>query len=1427
MAQACIPGTTPDWMTTADQLAARVRPAECAIVEQSPPDFGWPSTGGSYQLTLTYPNGSTKSVSTTNNWVNWGEVLPAGSYKWRVTSNGTASSVRQFTVPATATPFLVPAMSSVLSQLSSKPRPRGLPDATTLATMKSQRSSAVNALLNDVKSKIKEPLPGTNGGDSARYSDATLRALAAAAYSQQGAYYNEAIRRLMNLASWDARGSTSYTNDMAGSRVVAWALAVGYDWLYPRLSSSQKSQILAALKARVTDMYSGVMASIEARPRDSNGNQSLATTAVIAALIAPDLPEATTWLNETLPLALNSINPWAGEEGGFSNSEAQGFWDLGGQLLPWYALRWSTGIDVAKKAWVKNWARYMTYFSPIGTPAHLFGDGLEMDITENRARFGKGHTYFAPTPLGRWYASKLSGEDQTGLEYLMAPPADFTTATFPAGTPSTLLLPTIGQIAMHSDLSNPARTSVYFKSSPAPYGAFNHSHADQNGFVVNSGGQRLAIESGYYDGYKTPHWTEWYHQTRAKNAITYDGGKGQVFYEQGGKMGHGAFTRHVGGSDYEIVTGDATPAYAGALTKAERSLVYLRPNLILVYDNLASDIARQWEWNIHSIKAMNVLSGSKVSIENNGQTLCVEVLNGPPRRFEQTDRFTADPSGTHPQQWHGKFYSTELLPATEFVVLLNVGCTTTTASATKTNDVWNVKINDRTIQISDSAITVNGTSSSTPTGDTVAPSVPAGLKAIAASSNQINLSWTASTDNVGVTGYYVYLNDKPLGTVTGTSFSHTGLTAGTTYSYRVSAYDAVPNHSAWTASVSATPAASSGGTTTDTTAPSVPTGLKATAASSSQINLSWTASTDNVGVTGYYVYLNDKPLITTTGTSFSHTGLTAGTAYSYRVSAYDAVPNHSAWTASVSATPAASSGGTTTDTTAPSVPTGLKTTVASSSQINLSWTASTDNVGVTGYYVYLNDKPLTTTTGTSFSHTGLTAGTPYNYRVSAYDAVPNHSAWTPVVAAATSGGSTGGATQGATGGLPVIPGAAGFGINTQAGRGGTVYRVTNLNASGTGSLLACVAASGPRVCIFEISGTINITSNMVIRNPYITIAGQTAPSPGITIRGAGINTATHDVLIQHIRVRPGDASTGPAPINRDAFYVEAVTGDSYNIVFDHVTGSWVTDETLSMWGSSGKIYDVTVRNSIFSEALYNSISPDGPHSCGMIIARNASRVTVINNLFAYNAFRNPLIGADATDVMLINNMIYRTRGFATDQIDYGTTAASFVPMRTTVQGNHFVLAPGMSSINTLNIRADSAPDFKIFLKDNSGPRMTSDPWSIVQTNGRTISTLNASAPPVWAPGVVAMPVTSVENYVLSNAGARPFDRDSVDNRVVSQVRGRTGGIIDSPSQVGGYPNLAVNVRLLTLPANPNTVTASGYTNLELWLQSMAKALEGL
>ena len=192
-------------------------------------------------------------------------------------------------------------------------------------------------------------------------------------------------------------------------------------------------------------------------------------------------------------------------------------------------------------------------------------------------------------------------------------------------------------------------------------------------------------------------------------------------------------------------------------------------------------------------------------------------------------------------------------------------------------------------------------------GDTQAPTIPAGLSAQAISSSQINLSWTASTDNVGVTGYRIYRclgsNCTPttqIATSATNSYSNTGLSASTAYTYRVSAYDAAGNVSSQSGSASAT--TSSGGGGGDTQAPTVPSGLSGQAISSSQINLSWTASTDNVGVTGYRIY-RDSALIDTSATnSYSDTGLTASTTYTYTVSAYDAAGNASSQSSSASAT---------------------------------------------------------------------------------------------------------------------------------------------------------------------------------------------------------------------------------------------------------------------------------------------------------------------------------------------------------------------------------------------------------------------------------------------------------------------------------------------------------------------------------------------
>ena len=185
----------------------------------------------------------------------------------------------------------------------------------------------------------------------------------------------------------------------------------------------------------------------------------------------------------------------------------------------------------------------------------------------------------------------------------------------------------------------------------------------------------------------------------------------------------------------------------------------------------------------------------------------------------------------------------------------------------------------------------------------------------------------------------------------------------------------------------------------DTTPPTVPTGLTAVVISSSQINLSWNASTDNVGVAGYKVFRNGSQIATTARTSYTDTGLGASTTYTYAVSAYDAAGNNSARSGAVSATTKAAVAAP------PTVPTGLTAVVISSSQINLSWNASTDNVGVARYKVFRNGSQIATTARTSYTDTGLGASTTYTYAVSAYDAAGNNSAQSsPPLSATTAPG---------------------------------------------------------------------------------------------------------------------------------------------------------------------------------------------------------------------------------------------------------------------------------------------------------------------------------------------------------------------------------------------------------------------------------------
>jgi hypothetical protein len=419
--------------------------------------------------------------------------------------------------------------------------------------------------------------------------------------------------------------------------------------------------------------------------------------------------------------------------------------------------------------------------------------------------------------------------------------------------------------------------------------------------------------------------------------------------------------------------------------------------------------------------------------------------------------------------------------------------------------------------------------------------------------------------------------------------------------------------------------------------------------------------------------------------------------------------------------------------------------------------------------------------------------------------------------------------------LPIIPGGVGFGMDTPAGSGpdrvgGAILRVTTLAEDGPGSLREALLAKGPRTIVFDVSGYIPLHTAIRITEPYVTIAGQTAPSPGISLKGAGIEIETHDLLIQHLRIRVGDNPNGPNPEYRDGIAIqdEDDEDDVFNIVIDHVSVSWGLDENIGT-GYDG-VHDITLVNSIVSEGLWHSIHPKGPHSKGMIVGHGTYNLSIFGNLFAHNDQRNVMVHGN-TSTMLVNNLIYNWHGYGRDGNATGI-GTDKDPYDTSVVGNAYIRGKntrkGDKSIPIL-ITRNTGMGSKVFLKDNVDLENSDEPYSVTRLSTRYNVLVNN--PPVWIPSLVVKKSGDVKSWVLRNTGARPADRDGVDSRIINDVKNGTGRIIDSQEDVGGWPLLAENVRgangypKLNIPSNPNKIQSSGYTKLEEWLHELAKDVE--
>ncbi|CAN5386808.1 hypothetical protein BH09VER1_BH09VER1_07600 [soil metagenome] len=348
---------------------------------------------------------------------------------------------------------------------------------------------------------------------------------------------------------------------------------------------------------------------------------------------------------------------------------------------------------------------------------------------------------------------------------------------------------------------------------------------------------------------------------------------------------------------------------------------------------------------------------------------------------------------------------------------------------------------------------------------------------------------------------------------------------------------------------------------------------------------------------------------------------------------------------------------------------------------------------------------------------------------------------------------------------------------TEGGAKGRIITVTTLAESGTGSLREALLAKGCRTIRFGVSGEIWISDALDIQEPYVTVDGETAPSPGISVMGDGIHIHSHDVILRHIRVRVGSLHTGTEPQNRDGIAING--GENCgNILVENCSVAWALDENMQVWGTSN--HDVVIRNCLIAEGLRKSLHPKGGHSAGLIVGPTTKDYLLQGNLFASNSYRNPVITAD-TAGFVINNLVYNPGAFGfhvygRDGVLSNSKLIAGVIGNCTISGPN--TKPELEIFQTKGLNSGS----KIYLADNrSEGTQNFDEKEMPPGWAATEASPFVSTCPLPLPkDLKILPADQVEQAVLANCGARTKDRDELDRRIINEVANRTGMLADAP-----------------------------------------------
>ena len=623
------------------------------------------------------------------------ETLQPGVWYWRYGFDAGApvglvfGQAREFTIAEEAVVLPFPDVKQVVARIG-KERPRLLVTPVSVARFRALAIGAMKSEADSMKRDcdeylgqplLPEPAFLPTGDDWAptyqkvfqttrRYFSGMEQCAETYLVSGDRKYGEEAKRRLMQIVSWDPNGSTSLGhNDEPGTEIVSLAPRA-YDYIHDLLTEAEREKCRQCFAVRIPQLYW----ALKARPFELNPFESHAmgyyledlTEACIAMAGEMDVAE---WLEYCMTLLWSPFfPPYGGQDGGWCEGPSYWGWTAGVFMRAFRLVEEATGLPIHQRDWMRNTGYYKLYDNPPYAKMSPFGDGQSGKSGGADAMWELAMAF--RDPYLKWFADE-KGYGPSGLAAFLF--HDQTVAAKPpTDLPQARCFFDVGLAALHSDLAHGEKNvQVLMRSSP--FGSISHAYADQNAFTLDAFGEPLAIASGYYPYYNSPHHAQWARQTKAANAIGVNG-EGQNARDWNAT---GRIARFETNDYWHYALGDATPAYGGRLARWQRHIVFLRPRdegmtpIVVIFDDLAAPKPATFQWWLHALEQMQVDETKQTArIVRGGAQLDVHFLAPTGLRFSQTDQFTAPPERDYPNQWHLTAETTEPMESCRFLTVL-------------------------------------------------------------------------------------------------------------------------------------------------------------------------------------------------------------------------------------------------------------------------------------------------------------------------------------------------------------------------------------------------------------------------------------------------------------------------------------------------------------------------------------------------------------------------------------------------------------------------------------------------------------------------------------------------------------------------------------------------------------------------------------